>query len=275
MTTVSIQPKAGTLPAISPDFFWTERIRKADLVALSELREKHGFKKVPANLLTLENGNAKLAKGDGLYTVGLSLQPASVSGWNNCPSSTKECRKFCLATCGRNIFSNAFRARQYRTELLYTMPSAFLRILASELNRIVKRKGPISLRLNVLSDLPFHRGIFNAVINEAIGPDSRRYEYTKVKDYLFDSSNVHFTYSARSEKLDPLDGDFIRSVLDHGNSVAVVTHRAPGTTLNGYPTIDGDENDRRYLDPKGCYVFLKPKGKLANSSSPFIYEMGN
>ena len=279
MTPVNIKPKSGTLPDVGTNFFWTARKRSEDLKLLADLRAEQGFKHAPANLLTTAEGNAKLAKGEGRYLVGLNLQPASVSGWNNCTNSTKECRLFCLATCGRNGFDNAFRARQYRTELLYRYPATFLRLVASELNALRRLHGPLAVRLNLLSDLPFHRGTWSKVIWEAIGNpfgenpnDSVRYEYTKNVSY-FDHSvfhRVNFTYSARGPRLDPLDGERINSVLSRGHSVAVVSRFRP--SVSGW--VDGDLDDRRYLDGLGRLVFLEPKGQLAKSNSPFLYGAG-
>jgi hypothetical protein len=276
MTTVSIKPKSGRLPELSRNFFWTSRPRKADLDLLAEYRAMQGFKKEPAKLLTTEVGNNKLAKGKGLYTVGLNLQPANQSGWNMCGASTFECRLFCLVYTGHNQRNSSYRARAYRTALLMEHPNVFARLLASELWALRRLKGGLALRMNLLSDLDFHRGLWSDVINEAIGPDSRRYEYTKVKSYFQDTSakrKVHFTYSARSEKLDPLDGDFIQGILANGYSIAVISRTIPSAAMHGYPVVNGDLNDRRYEDPKGCFVILKPKGKLAKSNSPFIYNL--
>ena len=280
MTSVTIKPKSGTLPDVGTNFFWTARKRSEDISRLADLRAEHGFKRAPANLLTTAEGNAKLAKGSGRYLVGLNLQPASVSGWNVCANSTKECRHFCLATCGRNGFDNAFRARQYKTELLYRYPKTFLRLLASELNALRRLHGPLALRMNLLSDLPFHKGTWSKVIWEAIGNpfgenpnDSVRYEYTKNMSY-FDHSvfhRVNFTYSARGPRLDPLDGERIHSVLSRGHSVALVSRFRP--SVSGW--VDGDLDDRRYLDGSGRLVFLEPKGQLAKSNSPFLYRAGD
>ena len=275
MTTVTIKPKVGRLPELSRNFFWTARPRKADLDLLAEYRAMQGFKKKPEKLLTTQVANNKLAKGEGLYAVGLNLQPAAQSGFNVCPSSTSECRKYCLVYTGHNQRNSAYRARAYRTALLMEYPNVFARLVASELYALRRLKGGLSVRMNLLSDLDWHRGIWSDVINESIGPDSRRYEYTKVKSYFQDIAakrKVHFTYSARSEKMDPLDGDFIQGILANGYSVAVISNTIPNT-LHGYPVINGDLNDRRYEDPHGCYVILKPKGKLAKSNSSFIYDL--
>ena len=278
MTTVSIKPKSGRLPELSRDFFWTARSRKADLDLLAEYRAMQGFKKKPEKLLTTEVGNNKLAKGEGLFAVGLNLQPAKQSGYNVCPSSTKPCRTYCLVYTGHNQRNSGYRARAYRTALLMEHPNVFARLIASELYGLRRLKGGLAVRMNLLSDLDFHSGTWSDVINEAIGPDSRRYEYTKVKSYFQDTSarrKVHFTYSARSEKLDPLNGEFIQGILANGHSVAVISKDGyiPGNQLHGYPVVNGDLNDRRYEDPKGCFVILKPKGKLAKSNSPFIYDL--
>lgn len=49
--------------------------------------------------------------------------------------------------------------------------------------------------------------------------------------------------------------------LEHGINVAVVfpTRNFPAT-WNGYPVVNGDANDLRFLDPKTVVVGLKAKG---------------
>ena len=50
------------------------------------------------------------------------------------------------------------------------------------------------------------------------------------------------------------------------------THRGdalPGT-WHGFPVIDGDLHDCRFLDPKGVVVGLRAKGGGKGSQSPFV-----
>jgi hypothetical protein len=71
--------------------------------------------------------------------------------------------------------------------------------------------------------------------------------------------NYHLTFS-RSERN---QSDCLR-VLKAGANVPVVFRRPPfPRVLWGYPVIDGDANDLRFLDHSPCIVGLKAKGKGA------------
>lgn len=61
-------------------------------------------------------------------------------------------------------------------------------------------------------------------------------------------------------------------MLAAGMHIAAITDRPEGT-LFGYPVIDGDEHDLRFLDPTPCVVGLKPKGSLVKAQKKdLIYE---
>jgi hypothetical protein len=68
--------------------------------------------------------------------------------------------------------------------------------------------------------------------------------------------NYHLTLS-RSE----VNEADCRKALAAGHNVTVVFRRPPyPTTFWGYPVIDGDRNDLRFLDPAPCIVALRAKG---------------
>lgn len=52
-------------------------------------------------------------------------------------------------------------------------------------------------------------------------------------------------------------------------NVAAVFHKLPETWL-GYPVMDGDDSDLRFLDPKGHIVGLKSKGQAKHDTSGFV-----
>jgi len=52
-------------------------------------------------------------------------------------------------------------------------------------------------------------------------------------------------------------------LLARGFNVAVVFGSGLPETYLGYPVIDGDKHDLRFLDPKGVIVGLSPKGNRA------------
>jgi len=268
--------KPGELPLLKPTFTWSTRDhRKEDRETVARVREMFGGSRKFARLFTYPGANTKLAKGEGLPVLGLTLSPGDESKNMTCPSSTRECRAYCLNNSGRYAMPNARISRLWKTHLLFNFPDTFARVMALELYRFAQANPDgYALRMNVLSDLPFHRGQFHRLIEEAGQTKSgifHRYEYTKVKKYFTDSTRVNFTYSARGPRLDDLAGEHIQGILYNGGSVAVVADSLPRETLlYGFDWIDGDEDDRRYLNP-GKFVILKPKGTLPPGSS-FVYS---
>lgn len=130
----------------------------------------------PQPLLTAPDGNAKLAKAD-VATYGLSLAPASESGFNVCPRSTPECRKGCVSFAGRGEGVGVQAGRRLRTAFLAANPTAFVTLMAYEISRAVAKHGEIGMRLNTFSDLPWHTltpWLFDMF------PEVHFYDYTKV-----------------------------------------------------------------------------------------------
>ena len=292
MTSVSINKKrAGTLPDLSPNFIWTVRKRSEDLKTVSVIRSAfYGLSNKPAPLLTYET--AKTEKGDGLKILNLSLAPHSMSGFNVCPSSTKECRNNCIGhTSGLNKFPKQQTAKLWRTQLLFSDFPCFMRLLLAELNSVVRNNGPIAFRANTYSDLDWSP--VENLIREAIGSESIRFEYTKRKTFVSGNrflshskkkngfhptgsprkNSVFYAFSGRGPKFD--SPEFLNSVIDRGHNVAVVVDELPTTkTLWGRPWVSGDDNDRNVYLVDGHYLLLTPKGTLSDSSN-FVYKVGN
>lgn len=88
-------------------------------------------------------------------------------------------------------------------------------------------------------------------------PEVQFYDYTKIPaPWKRTLPNYHLTFSFSGENL----ADCM-AALEHGINVAVVfpTANFP-KTWNGYPVINGDKNDLRFLDPNNVVVGLKAKG---------------
>jgi hypothetical protein len=61
------------------------------------------------------------------------------------------------------------------------------------------------------------------------------------------------------------------AVLAAGGNVAVVFRSPPlPATWNGYPVVDGDQTDLRFLDGTNVVVGLKAKGTAKNDSTGFV-----
>lgn len=250
---------------------------------LAEERFTSGWR--PAKLLT--GGNTKLEKSE--RTVGLSLAPANTSGYEVCASRSPECSKHCIHTSGMG--SPNFHApelpcnpvwvgRVIKTMWFFRERQSFMEKLYKD---VANNRGA-SIRLNVFSDWIWERqmievspelaarygtlaGRFASVID--VFPDTQFYDYTKHAARMFRSrpKNYHLTFSLTEN-----NSEQASRVLQAGMNVAAVVTRKEGY-LFGYPVIDGDINDQRYLDPKASVVGLSPKGSLVtNQSSEFIYE---
>lgn len=236
---------------------------------------------LPRELLTTVN--PKTAKGEraGYLTAALHLAPAMVSGRNVCPHSTAGCAAACLNTAGRGAFSATQTARIRRTRLWARDRAGFLATLVAELERHERRATARGMRpaarLNALSDLPWERfpverggETFPHVF--AAFPGVVFYDYTKWpihKRRVKGIENYSLTFSL-AEDNDERAADALRA----GVNVAVVfagelPERFSVAGVEA-PVIDGDANDLRFTDPRGCVVGLSAKGRAIHDRSGFV-----
>jgi hypothetical protein len=219
------------------------------------------------HLLTtlLSQANHKQVKGAGFLSVGLTLTPRATgrAGCSLCPFASPGCAASCFADYDRLAWPKNKRVAVARTRLLAQDPERFLALLVADLARERVRAERLSIplvcRLNVVSDVPFERE-FPTLFSQF--PNVRFMDYTKDVRRLLNPArprHYHLTFS-RSERN---ESDCLR-VLEAGGNVAVVFHKTPfPRSFWGYPVIDGDGNDLRFLDPSPCIVGLKAKGKGA------------
>ncbi len=100
------------------------------------------------------------------------------------------------------------------------------------------------------------------------------YDYTKRLPRMLSflkgemPANYSLTFS-RSES----NGAKAELVASMGGNVAVVFDSANyPAAFYGRPTVNGDETDLRFLDPKGVIVALYAKGLAKRDSSGFVVE---
>lgn len=217
--------------------------------------------------------NKKLEKGDGIPNYGLELTPSMFASKENLCGGEGKCLLTCLVfsgignltTSGKGVdgsmmrLNNILKKRLRRTFLFLNDRDFMLRRLEGEIFLLNKTHGGVAIRLNVFSDLDW----------DSIFPIQRFqeqgvvfYNYTKHTDRVGTVAS-HQTFSA-SEK--DKDEDLV-ALLQRGFNVAMVFH---GTKLPqewmGFPVVDGDIDDRRYLDPKGVVVGLIQKNTIGGKT---------
>ena len=229
------------------------------------------------NLLSC-GSNAKTVKGDGseYLTAIMYLTPWKSAGINVCAmAELAGCFKPCLNTAGRGQMSSVQMGRARKTQWFATDRAGFMAQLVADLQSFVaycqKRGIQPCVRLNGTSDIRFelipvagYRNIMEAF------PSVQFYDYTKIANRRNLPSNYHLTwsYSAANAKYAEMAG--IAKV--NGLNIAVVFRKKeaiPATFLD-LPTIDGDRDDMRFLDPKGVVVALYAKGKAKTDTSGFV-----
>jgi hypothetical protein len=208
----------------------------------------------------LSTANHKQEKGQGYRSVGLTLTPRATgrAGRNLCPFATRGCAFSCFAGFDRLAWPQVKRAAVARTRLLGQHPELFHAILNADIARELAQAGslPLVARLNVVSDVAWERecpALF------ADFPTVQFMDYSKDISRVLGPNrpaNYHLTFS-RSEA----NEEDCHRALAAGHNVTVVFRTPPfPSTFWGYPVVDGDQTDLRFLDPAPCIVALKAKG---------------
>ena len=199
-------------------------------------------------------------ESEGYATIGLNLSPATeafrYTGVDMCPGKTKGCAGACLFQSGHNNLQMASIARIARTILWVHARATFLRKATLEIRRYqnwARNKGlRLAIRPNLLSD-----DTRLAEFIQCIASDSTTvYDYTAIRSAMDLTDGVHRTYSRKEGR----DAETVE-VLRAGHPVAVVFAGPLPTTWEGYPVINGDKHDLRFIDACGAVVVgLKVKG---------------
>lgn len=229
------------------------------------------------------------------------LSPADESGVANlCPFASPDCKADCLKSSGRMIMEGSKNSRMWKTKALKEDPKGFVDRLGKEVKSLERATSPDgkgrykgftpAIRLNGTSDLPWEnmKGTEGKNLMEMY-PKVQFYDYTKNPKRIDEidagkfPKNYHLTFS-RSELNDPASKLFnpkfgnIDEVLKRGNTNVAVVFDTPTDrfkdgehkgeyenalpqTFKGYPVIDGDLSDLRFMDPKGGHIIgLRGKG---------------
>lgn len=239
------------------------------------------------NLLSI-SADAKTIKGTkkGVLTGILYFAPHTLSGNQVCPKATPECKALCLYTAGRGIYTKVQTGRLNKTKWFFTERETFLAQLVKNieaLERKAKRLKMIpAIRLNGTSDIAWEKiavtrnGKTYPSIYEAF-PKIKGYEYTKIlgRKKALALPNCHLTFSLSENN----DKEALQA-LEQGYNVAVVMKVRPKDKKpklwSGYPVINGDENDLRFLDKKGGHIIaLSAKGKARKADLGFVRDINS
>ena len=222
----------------------------------------------------LSTANPKIQKGTkmGYLSFILHLAPADLSGREVCPKRTKGCSDACLNTAGRGgMFKRGEttnviqKARIRKTKMFFEARDEFMADLVKDINKAIKFAAKRNLtpvfRLNGTSDLSWEK--YDAAYGKNIFElfdYVQFYDYTKVLGRKVKHlKNYHLTFSAA----DGNDAD-VAEALMQGMSVATVFDRIPEGVYSA------DEDDLRFLDPKGIVLGLKAKGRAKKDTSGFV-----
>ena len=111
-------------------------------------------------------------------------------------------------------------------------------------------------------------------------PDVQFYDYTKIANRkVKDIPNYHLTWSYSNAN--PEYAKVLDKAIEQGINAAVVfradfIRSKPKCwhTWKGYPVIDGDQDDLRFLDPKGGHIVaLYAKGAAKKDQTGFVQEV--
>ena len=186
----------------------------------------------------------------------------------------------CLNTAGRGAMNSVQTARINKTKLLFQDRFFFMAKLYVEITEAVKSAEKEGVkpcfRLNLTSDIPWEAKQFFFAGKSIFDhfPDCSFYDYTKgsIRMHKFLDGKMPKNYFLTFSRSEVTSSDRMKRILDKGGNVAVVFRGELPTSYLGFPVVNGDANDLRFLDPKGVIVGLAEKGLAKKDESGFVVE---
>ena len=236
---------------------------------------KSGLAKMGVSYLGKVASSAKIKKSfeRGTMTYCVYLAPYTMAGFVNgkqinvCPNS-EHCRDFCLNKSGRNKAdilkhgeeeSRINQARIKKTRFFYEDRETFMQVLVHEIKKAMRKAEAegynFSVRLNGTSDISPDAFRYYGYNILQIFPEVQFYDYSK-RPRAIDESGRYENYSI-TFSFDGYNFDTCEKYLKRGGNVAIVFFgdELP-KTYKGWRVIDGNVDDTRYMDEKGCIVGL-------------------
>lgn len=238
---------------------------------------------IPRKTLLSVEADAKTKKGEklGVLTGVLYLAPGDISGYEVCPNRSTGCFEACLFTSGRGGMASVHDSRVNKTIWYHENRDTFMEIIVKDIERLIRKASRenmiAAVRLNGTSDIAWEKirvvrdGIEYRNVMLAF-PDTQFYDYSKIRGRksAIALPNYHLTFSLAEDN----DHDAFLAI-DEGYNVAVVFDLKKGedkpSTWMGYPVINGDETDVRFMDPAGGHIVgLYAKGDAKKDDSGFV-----
>lgn len=214
-----------------------------------------------SDLLTHPATQLKLGK-TGTYSVGLTLQSADGAGIETCPWRG-ECAAVCVLKNGNGRYASVQRARDVKTQFVRDHAAAAMTLLGAELARVEAEHGSALVRLNVNSDIRWHR-ILPDLGNGDLLPGLSFYDYTKNPAVLSGNGMVAERYRLTYSVNERSNLDKVERFVANGGTATFVTDRRKGAPTiaawRGHPVVDGDVTDDRFHEA-GVVVDLVAKGR--------------
>ena len=174
------------------------------------------------------------------------------------------------------MFPHIVTARIRKTKWFASDKAAFTDQLRKDITALVKRakraRMTPAVRINGTSDLP---QLARELASEF--PQVQFYDYTKIpRPWIRQTANYHLTFS-----LSESNSAHAIEVLQMGMNVAAVFNvkrgRALPDTWQGFPVVDGDTHDLRFLDSHriGLVIGLRAKGRARKDTSSGFVQIAN
>lgn len=235
--------------------------------------------------LIAAGGDAKTTKGNGdeFVTAIMYLKPFKTLGVNLCANAeSAKCFGPCLNSAGRGQMDSVQKGRLRKTLWFIRDRDSFMAQLVKDTESFVKwcSKKAVTpcVRPNGTSDIrfeliPVYRNGIRFPNIFAAFPEVQWYDYTKLANRRNIPGNYHlvWSYSGANPKYAEQES-FAKA---NGMNIAVVFRDKGGipAVFLGLPTINGDRDDLRFLDPKGVVVALYAKGQAKADTSGFVIDM--
>lgn len=235
------------------------------------------------NLLGTASTKTEKGEAKGYLTGILYLQPGNLSGRELCGGRSPGCTNGCLYGAGRGVMRSVQEGRARKTRLFIEQRDEFMRQLVEDIEALIRKASrdgmTPTVRLNGTSDINWlaipavRNGVEYANIVEAFS-EIQFYDYTKLpKHAAKPASSLPSNYDLTFSRSETNEATALLA-LRNGYRVAVVFDTPKGEALpaswNGFPVIDADETDLRFLDAGAVVAGLRAKGTARHDASGFV-----